>query len=1222
MIFLLNGPDIPEEIIQKQRKGKLLFLCGAGISQGCGLPGFKGLVELLYKRLDHKYEEHFVENDAIQNGQYDQALFSFEQRLIQKNINNRKIFRDSLSDIITGPYPQDSISLEHHKLILNLSTDSKGKERVITTNFDTLFERSMPALKSHAGSGIPSPGTTAFNGIIHLHGRVKDQKLNIPESDIVLTSSEFGDAYLKSGWASRYVYNLVRAYTVILIGYSANDPPIRYLLNVLQTDREIYKDLNPVYAFVGIKPEDNRQNEYLRWEAKGVKPIFYKSSGDDHSVLYNSLKEWCHFKEDIYGWIKRKLDCFFKNTPPAKETSEYKELLFLLLEPLIPGVLSEHFKNLDTFSTAADMILYKKELTDDWIIFLIEEILLKNKNGWDPVRFITNNLDNNLIIYYCNPAGYFDNIYQNNHKQIDLNYYLSKRGNYNYNESFYFFRSAVIHNNKITSEQRKHWELFINQYQKIYFDNDISSPFNIDQTIGNFRKKQFSIYDLDPIINILKPQIILSQKHQHDQGRYEIVYFSKKYEIINADTILKNFPEDFEWENILLKNLCSALENTLEEARYYNISENVLYFDSDCLLYEDICPYDLQNHFVSLVYVIYRLWIRISFKNPEASRNFALCWSKKHHFIYQSLYLSTLRNNIFTIDEIFNVIKQTHNTLFLNSKLRNINIELLIKRWKEFSPKQRLIIEKKIRSIKNATFLKSQSACLACYDILKHLHHYQCILTQQSLNLITKLSKNIPRSPVDIELIDNTDTNSYLSTLTSDQRRQTINKILSKPISDINPLEFSKICKQFPSDIFFCLSNSPNLIELNDYWACFLNAIQHNESFDEVKKIFLLIRNDTSKSTDFLFPLFFKYFLNFKSLEKCKIADTLILDVLNKIIKYYFEPPVSVQNAKKSLKNDINFYINQPSYILLNYLITFTFKKKKYVRKNFLLLTRILQSGNNNVPEAFLAFGHNVNALYEIDSKWTMDYLKRIFEPNPKNNLVTPSCHFILWGFSNTKYRDHVEIIKFLYEPIINFLKHSTSSEFERALFYKLFYIIYCSYTKQIEDYSLDTALVKNLLKDSASAQNYFLRAMYEIMLQKSPPENDLFWTGFIKPVFTKLLLHNTIVNPSNSCSFFQIICKLNKMFPEAVELFSNYLCEDNRINIYLQQLIPFSSQFPRHTLILLDKVINIIIQDQFNLYKQLIANCLNVDPSLEDTDEYKHLKKNLECLSRFNSDR
>lgn len=169
-------------------------------------------------------------------------------------------------------------------------------------------------------------------------------------------------------------------------------------------------------------------------------------------------------------------------------------------------------------------------------------------------------------------------------------------------------------------------------------------------------------------------------------------------------------------------------------------------------------------------------------------------------------------------------------------------------------------------------------------------------------------------------------------------------------------------------------------------------------------------------------------------------------------------------------------------------------------------------------------------------------------------------------------------------------MKHSTSSEFERALFYKLFYIIYYSYTKQIEDYSLDTALVKNLLRDSAPAQNYFLRAIYEFMLQKSPTENDLFWTEFIKPIVIQLLLHNTFVNSQNSYSFFQIICKLNKMFPEAVELFSNYLCEDNRINIYLQQLIPFSSQFPRHTLILLDKVINISTLDEFNSYKQLIA--------------------------------
>ncbi len=52
-----------------------------------------------------------------------------------------------------------------------------------------------------------------------------------------------------SGWASRYVYDLARALTLVLVGYQADDPPMRYLLEVLEDDRARYPDLRPVYAF-------------------------------------------------------------------------------------------------------------------------------------------------------------------------------------------------------------------------------------------------------------------------------------------------------------------------------------------------------------------------------------------------------------------------------------------------------------------------------------------------------------------------------------------------------------------------------------------------------------------------------------------------------------------------------------------------------------------------------------------------------------------------------------------------------------------------------------------------------------------------------------------------------------------------------------------------------------------------------------------------------------
>jgi SIR2-like domain len=121
---------------------------------------------------------------------------------------------------------------------------------------------------------MPQPKASGFRGVLHLHGRLADNRpgVNLPETDLVLTSAEFGDAYLRSGWASRYVYDLVRAHTVVLAGYEADDPPMRYLLEVLEADRGRFSDLHKVFAFAPSKHHEENLTAEL-WKAKGVEPI-------------------------------------------------------------------------------------------------------------------------------------------------------------------------------------------------------------------------------------------------------------------------------------------------------------------------------------------------------------------------------------------------------------------------------------------------------------------------------------------------------------------------------------------------------------------------------------------------------------------------------------------------------------------------------------------------------------------------------------------------------------------------------------------------------------------------------------------------------------------------------------------------------------------------------------------------------------------------------------
>ena len=109
-------------------------------------------------------------------------------------------------------------------------------------------------MPSYAGVSIPRAGGERDHGILHLHGRIADDALKLEPTDLILTSSDFGDAYLRSGWASRYVEDRMRLETLVLIGYAVRDAAMRLLLETLDADRDRFRDLHDIYAIEGVRP--------------------------------------------------------------------------------------------------------------------------------------------------------------------------------------------------------------------------------------------------------------------------------------------------------------------------------------------------------------------------------------------------------------------------------------------------------------------------------------------------------------------------------------------------------------------------------------------------------------------------------------------------------------------------------------------------------------------------------------------------------------------------------------------------------------------------------------------------------------------------------------------------------------------------------------------------------------------------------------------------------
>ena len=282
MRFLEQGSDIPDELISAVTNGSATFLCGAGVSFRVNLPSFKELTEGLYARLGESPNDEPAERNAIASKEYDRALRSLEKRTHRPGTPSR--MRDAVAKLLHTP----AIAFPDHLALLQLSRDSDGRPRLLTTNFDTLFERAastggMADVPSYAGVSIPRAGGERDHGILHLHGRIADGTLNLERTDLILTSADFGDAYLRSGWASRYLEDRMRFGTLVLVGYGAEDAAMRLLLETLDADRDRFRDLHDIYAI-----ERGTTESASLWKAKRIKPIEFA----DYDAIYETLSEW------------------------------------------------------------------------------------------------------------------------------------------------------------------------------------------------------------------------------------------------------------------------------------------------------------------------------------------------------------------------------------------------------------------------------------------------------------------------------------------------------------------------------------------------------------------------------------------------------------------------------------------------------------------------------------------------------------------------------------------------------------------------------------------------------------------------------------------------------------------------------------------------------------------------------------------------------------------
>lgn len=251
----LGSINFPASLLDSIRDQTLVVFAGAGVSMGppANLPSFTALANRIGNGTQIKREDDELDDRYL-------------GRLKQHG-----------TDVHTLACRQlDADTLQPTKLHVDLTNLYNAHPRIVTTNFDQLFEKAATSAFAAPVDIYRAPALPlgrSFRGIVHLHGSV------LRADEIVLTDADFGRAYLTEGWARTFLIDLFSNWNVLFVGYSHTDTIVNYLSRALPQNSSKMR-----FALT----EANRDPQ--RWHLLGIEPIIFPQSGErDFSQLLEGV---------------------------------------------------------------------------------------------------------------------------------------------------------------------------------------------------------------------------------------------------------------------------------------------------------------------------------------------------------------------------------------------------------------------------------------------------------------------------------------------------------------------------------------------------------------------------------------------------------------------------------------------------------------------------------------------------------------------------------------------------------------------------------------------------------------------------------------------------------------------------------------------------------------------------------------------------------------------
>tara|TARA_B100001094_G_scaffold333302_1_gene410501 strand:- start:10752 stop:14420 length:3669 start_codon:yes stop_codon:yes gene_type:complete len=338
MRFFQNSIDIPKKLIQKARDGEVVFFCGAGVSMAkARMPSFKELTEKSIKMLAKDSNTEAQKLLESMNSSCSEASYERVFSLLEEQYPLNEVLDTVKQQLLSSK--KSTCELKCHSLIVDLAkSNTKKGVRIVTTNFDSMFEKVFK--NEGMKPQIKKPPyftnleyTEDYEGLTYLHGKIDDYQ---DPNDIVLTTKTYGRAYLSEGWATKFIKQILEKYCVVFIGYSAEDPTVKFLLEGLK----IKKGRHECYVFT-------EESSAKKFKEYGFTTLCHKD--DDFDTLWKALNYWKKFHQDPTCFSDQFMQLIQQE--PYKLNAFERTLVFNLLDSDLyyANVLHQHLNLISVY---------------------------------------------------------------------------------------------------------------------------------------------------------------------------------------------------------------------------------------------------------------------------------------------------------------------------------------------------------------------------------------------------------------------------------------------------------------------------------------------------------------------------------------------------------------------------------------------------------------------------------------------------------------------------------------------------------------------------------------------------------------------------------------------------------------------------------------------------------------------------------------------------------